>query len=148
MNFDQLPALNATLNAICTILLVWGYTLIRAKKVQQHRKVMISAFVISIMFLGCYLLHKWHMYTSTGAYNTTFQGPDAWRIVYLVILITHVTLAAAVPVLALITISRGLNMRVELHKKIAKITLPIWLYVSVTGVIVYFMLYQWFEKTV
>jgi uncharacterized membrane protein YozB (DUF420 family) len=148
MNFDQLPALNATLNALSTILLVWGYKLIRAKKVQQHRKVMVSAFVVSIIFLGCYLLHKWHLYTSTGAYNTTFQGPGSWRIVYLVILVTHVTLAAAVPVLALITISRGLNMRVELHKKSAKITLPIWLYVSVTGVIVYFMLYQWFAKTV
>lgn len=148
MTFDQLPALNATLNAICTILLILGYKLIRAKKIEQHRKVMIIAFVVSIVFLGCYLLHKWHLYVSTGAYNTAFKGPDGWRIVYLVILITHVSLAATVPVLALISISRGLSMRVELHKKIAKITLPIWLYVSVTGVIVYFMLYQWFATPV
>jgi len=93
-------------------------------------------------------LHKWHLYTTTGAYNTTFSGTGVWRVLYLVLLFTHVTLAATVPVLALITINRGLNMRVELHKKIAKITLPIWLYVSVTGVIVYFMLYQWFPATV
>jgi protein SCO1/2/putative membrane protein len=148
MNFDQLPALNATLNAICTVLLVRGYSLIRAKKIEQHRTVMVSAFVVSIVFLACYLLHKWHLYNTTGAYNTTIAGQGAWRIVYLGILISHVTLAATVPVLALITINRGLNMRVELHRKIAKITFPIWLYVSVTGVIVYFMLYQWFPSAV
>ncbi|MEY2720245.1 MAG: hypothetical protein RLZZ273_1611 [Bacteroidota bacterium] len=148
MTFDQLPALNAMLNALSTVLLLRGYSLIRSKQIEQHRRFMIAAFVVSIVFLACYLLHKWHLYTTTGAYNTTFSGTGVWRVLYLVLLFTHVTLAATVPVLALITINRGLNMRVELHKKIAKITLPIWLYVSVTGVIVYFMLYQWFPATV
>ncbi len=148
MTFDQLPALNAMLNALSTVLLLRGYSLIRSKQIEQHRRFMIAAFVVSIVFLACYLLHKWHLYTTTGAYNTTFSGTGVWRVLYLVLLFTHVTLAATVPVLALITINRGLNMRVDLHKKIAKITLPIWLYVSVTGVIVYFMLYQWFPATV
>lgn len=148
MTFDQLPALNAALNALSTVLLLRGFALIRAKRIDQHRRFMIAAFVVSIVFLACYLLHKWHLYTSTGAYNTTFAGTGAWRIAYLVLLFSHVTLAATVPVLALITINRGLNMRVELHKKIARITFPIWLYVSVTGVIVYFMLYQWFPAAV
>jgi protein SCO1/2/putative membrane protein len=145
MTFDSLPAINASLNAVCTILLLWGLSLIRAKKIEQHRRVMVSAFVVSVVFLACYLLHKWHLYSTTGAYNTVFQGPELWRMVYLTILFSHVALATTVPVLALITIYRGLNMRVELHKRIAKITFPIWLYVSITGVIVYFMLYQWFQ---
>ncbi|MFN4908566.1 MAG: DUF420 domain-containing protein [Bacteroidota bacterium] len=145
MNLDQLPALNATLNALSTVLLVVGYRLIRQRRVQQHRMVMITAFVVSVVFLGCYLLHKWHLYTTTGSYNTVFPGEGMWRAVYLTILITHVALAATVPVLAIITIRRGLAMSVEMHRRIAKITLPIWLYVSVTGVIVYFMLYQWFR---
>lgn len=144
MTLDNLPAVNATLNGICTILLLRGLMFIKRKDVQRHRMMMIAAFVVSMTFLAGYLLHKYHLYTTTGSYNTTFAGPDMWRVVYLVILITHVSLAAGVPILALITISRGLSMRVELHRKIAKVTLPIWLYVSVTGVIVYFMLYQWF----
>lgn len=144
MDLGQLPALNATLNAISALLLVVGYRLIRAKKIEQHRKVMITAFVISIIFLLSYLLHKWHLYTTTGSYNTTFPGVGIWRAVYLVILITHVSLAVTVPVLAVISIRRGLAMSVEAHRRIVRYTLPIWLYVSVTGVIVYFMLYQWF----
>ncbi|MEY3385303.1 MAG: hypothetical protein RIR53_114 [Bacteroidota bacterium] len=145
MNLDQLPALNATLNALSTILLVTGYRLIRQRRIEQHRMVMIAAFVVSIVFLACYLLHKWHLYSTTGSYNTVFPGEGVWRTIYLIILVTHVTLAATVPVLAIITIRRGLAMSVEAHRRIARITLPIWLYVSVTGVIVYFMLYQWFS---
>ncbi len=144
MDLGQLPALNATLNAVCTVLLLVGYRLIRQKKIEQHRIVMITAFGVSVVFLACYLLHKWHLYTTTGAYNTVFPGQGMWRTIYLALLISHVTLAATVPVLAIITIRRGLRMSVETHRRIARITLPIWLYVSVTGVIVYFMLYQWF----
>ncbi|MBU3698999.1 MAG: DUF420 domain-containing protein [Candidatus Kapabacteria bacterium] len=147
MNLEQLPALNATLNALSTVLLVVGYRLIRQRRIEQHRMVMITAFVVSIVFLACYLLHKWHLYTTTGSYNTVFPGQGMWRNIYLLILITHVALAATVPFLAIITIRRGLAMSVETHRRIARITLPIWLYVSVTGVIVYFMLYQWFTPT-
>lgn len=142
---EILPAINATLNAISTVLLVLGLRFIRAKKIEQHRRMMMSAFVISIIFLACYLLHKWFLYQATGAFNTTFEGQGIWRPVYFTILISHVALAACVPVLAIITIRRGLAMRIDPHRRIAKITLPIWLYVSVTGVVVYFMLYHWFN---
>jgi protein SCO1/2/putative membrane protein len=141
---ELLPAVNATLNAISTVLLLFGYSYIRSKQIEKHRRMMLSAFVISIIFLACYLLHKWMLFQATGSYNTTFQGQGIWRTVYFTILITHVTLAATVPVLAIITIRRGLAMRLDPHRRIAKITLPIWLYVSVTGVVVYFMLYHWF----
>lgn len=141
---ENLPAVNAGLNAISTVLLLAGFRFIRAKKIQMHRRMMISAFSVSMIFLACYLLHKWHLVETTGSFNTTFQGTGVWRGVYFFILITHVLLAITVPVLATITISRGLKMNVEKHRRIARITLPIWLYVSVTGVVVYFMLYQWF----
>lgn len=141
---ETLPAVNATLNAVSTVLLLLGYKFIRERNIEKHRRVMITAFVISVVFLACYLLHKWLLFTATGSFNTAFQGQGAWRTVYFTILITHVTLAACVPVLAIITIRRGLAMRIDPHRRIAKVTLPIWLYVSVTGVIVYFMLYQWF----
>lgn len=144
---EILPAINATLNATSTVLLLLGFNYIRAKKIEQHRRMMLSAFVISIIFLVCYLLHKWLLFQATGSYNTVFQGEGTWRTVYFTILISHVTLAACVPVLAIITIRRGLAMRVDPHRRIAKITLPIWLYVSVTGVIVYFMLYHWFATS-
>lgn len=144
---EILPAINATLNATSTVLLLLGFNYIRAKRIEQHRRMMVSAFVISIIFLACYLLHKWLLFQATGSYNTAFQGEGVWRTVYFTILITHVTLAACVPVLAIITIRRGLAMRVDPHRRIAKITLPIWLYVSVTGVVVYFMLYHWFATS-
>lgn len=144
MDLTILPAINATLNGISGILLILGFREIRQKNIAKHKKIMISAFVISIVFLLCYLLHKYLLFVQTGQYNTAFNGEGFWRFVYFFILITHVTLAASVPVLAIITIKRGLIMNVELHKKIAKITYPIWMYVSVTGVIVYLMLYQLF----
>lgn len=142
---DQLPALNATLNALSTALLLTGLFFIKQKKIQQHRMMMVSAFVVSIVFLAGYLAHKWHLYSTTGSYNTIFPGDGGWRTAYLVLLFTHVTLAATVPVLASITLFRGWKMDVERHRAIARITFPIWLYVSVTGVVVYFMLYQWFQ---
>ncbi|MCX6139222.1 MAG: DUF420 domain-containing protein [Candidatus Kapabacteria bacterium] len=144
MTFEQLPVLNAVLNAISTVLLLTGYRLIRAKKIQQHRAVMITAFCVSSAFLVSYILHKWHLWETTGSYNTLFTGQGMWRPIYFTVLITHVALAITVPVLAIITISRGLKMNVATHRRIARVTLPIWLYVSVTGVLVYFMLYQWF----
>lgn len=141
---EQLPAVNAGLNALSMVLLVLGYRHIRAKRIAQHRMMMMAAFIVSIIFLACYLLHKWHLYQTTGAYNQTFQGEGFWRVVYFAVLIPHVLLAMSVPVLAIVTIRRGLSMSVERHRAIARITLPIWMYVSVTGVLVYFMLYQWF----
>ena len=131
-----LPTVNAALNATAAVLLVWGYTLIRRKRIQAHRKVMTAAFVTSCLFLACYLLYH---YQAGVVY---FPKTGAIRAVYLSILTTHTMLAAAVPFLAIITLRRGLAARYDKHRRIAHWTLPIWLYVSVTGVVVYLMLYH------
>ena len=136
MTLSDLPLLNALLNALAGVLLVIGYVLIRRKRIRQHRAVMISACVVSTLFLTSYVIY----HANTGSRPFTGQGPI--RVVYFVILITHVVLAAAVPPLAVITLSRGLRARFDRHVAIARWTLPIWLYVSVTGVIVYLMLYR------
>jgi uncharacterized membrane protein YozB (DUF420 family) len=132
----SLPAINAILNATAACLLVWGYTLIRRKRIEKHRKVMIAAFAASCLFLLCYLVY----HAQVG--SVRFQKTGAIRTVYLSILATHTVLAAAVPVLAVITLSRGLRGRYDRHRRIARWTLPIWLYVSITGVVVYWMLYH------
>ncbi len=142
MNFDvmMLPAVNATLNGIATVLLVWGFVLIRQKKWQQHKKVMLAAFTVSVIFLISYLTY----HGLRGGMSTEFRGEGVIRLFYYGMLITHVILAAVVPVLAIISINRGLSNRFDKHRRIARWTFPIWLYVSVTGVLIYFMLYQWF----
>jgi uncharacterized membrane protein YozB (DUF420 family) len=131
-----LPTINAALNATAAVLLVWGYTLIRRKQIQKHRKVMTTAFVTSCLFLVCYVVY----HVQVG--SVRFPGTGAIRTVYFTILITHTILAATVPVLAIITLRRGLAARYDKHRRIARWTLPIWLYVSVTGVVVYLMLYH------
>jgi uncharacterized membrane protein YozB (DUF420 family) len=132
----DLPAINATLNGVAAVLLIVGYTLIRRGRIAQHRAVMLTAFGTSIMFLISYLVYHAHV----GSKHFPGQGPV--RFVYFAILVSHTVLAATVPVLALITLSRGLSARYDRHRAIARWTLPIWLYVSVTGVVVYLMLYQ------
>jgi uncharacterized membrane protein YozB (DUF420 family) len=131
-----LPTVNAFLNATSAVLLVWGYRLIRRKQIETHRKVMTSAFVTSCLFLVCYLVY----HAQVGSKH--FPGTGILKTVYLTILATHTVLAAAVPFLAIITLRRGLAAKYDKHRKIAKWTFPIWLYVSVTGVIVYLMLYR------
>ncbi len=131
-----LPTINATLNFTAAILLVWGYLLIRRKRVAQHRKVMIAAFCVSCAFLICYLIY----HAQVGSVH--FPGTGAIRTVYFTILISHTILAATVPFLAVITLRRALASRFDKHRQIARWTLPIWLYVSVTGVVVYVMLYH------
>jgi putative membrane protein len=131
-----LPTINAVLNGTAAVLLIWGYRLIRRKRVDTHRKVMLTAFVVSCLFLVCYLAYHYQVGT------VRFQHSGAIRTVYLTILATHTVLAAAVPVLAIITLRRGLGKRYDRHRAIARWTLPIWLYVSVTGVVVYLMLYH------
>jgi protein SCO1/2/putative membrane protein len=131
-----LPTINAFLNGTAAVLLIWGYRLIRRKRVDTHRKVMITAFVVSCLFLVCYLAYHYQVGT------VRFQHAGPIRSVYLMILATHTVLAAAVPVLAIITLRRGLGKRYDRHRAIARWTLPIWLYVSVTGVVVYLMLYH------
>jgi uncharacterized membrane protein YozB (DUF420 family) len=131
-----LPSVNAALNATAAVLLIWGYTLIRRKRIETHRKVMTAAFVVSCLFLVCYLVYHYQVGT------VRFTGSGAIRAIYFSILGTHTVLAAMVPVLAIITLRRGLSARFDRHRRIARWTLPIWLYVSVTGVVVYVMLYH------
>jgi uncharacterized membrane protein YozB (DUF420 family) len=132
-----LPSINATLNALSAVLLVCGYLLIRRKRIDQHRRVMKTAFATSCLFLICYLIY----HAQVGSVPFHHEGTTL-RTVYLSILLTHTVLAATVPVLAVITLRRGLTARYDKHRKIARWTLPIWLYVSVTGVVVYVMLYH------
>jgi uncharacterized membrane protein YozB (DUF420 family) len=136
MSIHDLPAINASLNAISGVLLVTAYALIRARRIEQHRAVMIAAFATSSLFLVCYIIY----HAQVGSVRFTRQG--FVRPLYFTILVTHVTLAAAVLPLAIVTMSRGLKARYPEHRRIARWTFPIWLYVSVTGVLVYVLLYQ------
>jgi len=131
-----LPAVNATLNAIAAVLLVCGYVMIKRGRWEVHRRFMLSAFATSALFLVSYVIY----HANVG--SKPFEGQGAIRFVYFAVLLTHVVLAALILPLALITLTHGLRSRFERHVPIARWTLPIWLYVSVTGVIVYLMLYQ------
>jgi len=136
MSIHDLPAVNATLNATSGVLLLIAYGLIRARRIEQHRRVMIAAFTTSSLFLICYVVY----HAQVGSVRFTRQG--FVRPLYYTILITHVSLAALVLPLAIVTLSRGLKARYAQHRRIARWTFPIWLYVSVTGVLVYVLLYQ------
>ena len=136
MTVHDLPAVNATLNAISGVLLLVAYGFIRARQIERHRKTMIAAFVASSLFLVCYVVY----HAQVGSVRFTRQG--LVRPIYFTILITHVTLAAAVLPLAIVTLSRGLKAQYSQHRRIARWTFPIWMYVSVTGVLVYVLLYQ------
>jgi len=136
LTVHDLPAVNATLNALSGVLLLAGYLLIRARRIEPHRRCMLAACATSSLFLVCYLVYHYEV----GSVPFTRQG--IVRPIYFSILITHVILAAAVLPLALVTLSRGLQARYAKHRAIARWTLPIWLYVSVTGVLVYVLLYQ------
>jgi len=136
ISISDLPALNATLNATAAVLLTTGWFLIRRGRIAQHRAVMIAAFVTSVLFLISYLTY----HAQVGSVRFTKQGPI--RAVYFTILLTHTVLAATIVPLVLITLTRGLRARYDRHRKIARWTLPLWLYVSVTGVVVYLMLYR------
>jgi uncharacterized membrane protein YozB (DUF420 family) len=140
MKVQDMPTLNAVLNGICTVLLIIGWVLIRRKQRDAHRAIMLTAFVVSLAFLACYLYYHFQV----GSVKFTGHGPV--RFVYFTVLISHTILAMVVAPMVLITLSRGLAKKFDKHKRIAKWTLPIWLYVSVTGVLVYLMLYQWFPS--
>ena len=136
MTFTDLPALNATLNATSFVLLMTGWLLIKSGRRQAHKWCMIAALVVSAAFLTSYVVY--HLQVG----SVPFQKTGWIRTLYFAVLIPHVILAAAIVPMILITVSRALSNKFDRHKKIAKITLPLWLYVSVTGVIVYLMLYQ------
>jgi putative membrane protein len=135
LQITDLPAVNASLNAIAAVLLVSGYVMIRRRRIDAHRRFMLAAFATSALFLVSYVVY----HANVGSKPYSGRGPI--RAVYFSILFTHVVLAAAILPLAIITLTRALRERFDRHVPIARWTLPIWLYVSVTGVIVYLMLY-------
>lgn len=136
LTLRDLPTLNALLNALAALLLVVGWLLIRRRRIEAHRRAMLAAFATSALFLASYLVYHFQV----G--SVRFQGQGAVRAFYFAILLSHTVLAAAVPPLALITLSRALARKFDSHRRIARWTLPIWLYVSITGVVVYWMLYR------
>jgi uncharacterized membrane protein YozB (DUF420 family) len=136
VSVTDLPALNASLNALATIFLLAGYVSVRKKRVAAHRLCMIAALATSALFLTSYVIY----HANVGSRPFTGTGPI--RVVYFAILISHVVLAIAIVPMVLITVSRALAGRFDSHRRIARITWPVWMYVSVTGVIVYVMLYR------
>ena len=136
LDVRDLPTVNAVLNSLSAVLLLTGYALVRRRRYAAHRNVMVAALVSSALFLTSYLIYHYQV----G--SVRFPGTGAARALYLAILLTHTVLAAAVPFLAGITVWRAWRGRFDRHRRIARITLPIWLYVSVTGVVVYWMLYR------
>jgi uncharacterized membrane protein YozB (DUF420 family) len=136
IDIRDMPAINAALNATSAVLLTAGYLFIRLRRVTAHKTCMLSAFVTSMLFLACYVLYHFHV----G--HVEFQGEGPVRALYLAVLLSHVVLAFTVPPLALAALTFAFRERFDRHTRIARWTLPIWMYVSVTGVLVYWMLYK------
>ena len=146
MSILDLPAVNATLNGLSAILLTMGFIFIKRGNKIAHRNCMISAFCTSTIFLACYLTY--HIYLGVVLHRgpTRFLHPEWFRPIYLTILLTHTLLAVAIVPMILITISRALRERFDRHKAIARWTWPLWMYVSVTGVVIYLLLYRIFPQ--
>ncbi len=142
----DLPVVNALLNGLSAVFLGAGFYFIRRKNPAAHRKCMLTAFATSVLFLVCYI--SYHTYIAYYLHRgpTIFREPAGFRPVYLAILMTHTVLAAAIVPLALLSLTRALKSRFELHRKISRWTWPIWMYVSVTGVLIYLLLYQIFPQ--
>jgi uncharacterized membrane protein YozB (DUF420 family) len=136
LSVTDLPALNATLNGIAGAFLLLGFYFIRRREIERHRRAMLAAFTTSTLFLISYVTY----HANVG--SRPFTGVGTIRIVYFTILITHIVLAAAIVPMALLTLKRGLVRDDARHRRIAKITWPVWMYVSITGVVIYVMLYQ------
>jgi len=136
LSFHQLPTVNAALNATSAVLLALGYRCVRRGRIRAHRALMLAAVCVSTLFLVSYLTYHYRVGT------VRFPGSGWLRVVYLSILATHTLLAACVPVLVIVTLWRALSARFDRHRRIARWTLPVWMYVSVTGVVIYWMLYH------
>jgi putative membrane protein len=141
MTLHDLPAVNASLNGLSAVFLTGGYVFIRRGNKRAHRNCMLSAVVTSTLFLICYVVY----HSQVG--HTTFQNPAWFRPYYLLLLASHVILAVVIVPLVIITLVRGLKERIAAHKKIARWTWPLWIYVSVTGVLVYLILYKIFPQS-
>lgn len=147
MSLADLPALNALLNGLSAVFLTAGYVLIRQGRVLAHRNAMLGAFAASTLFLACYITY--HVYVAYVLHRgpTRFMEPAWFRPIYLVILLTHTVLAVVALPMVLVTLWRGLRGRFERHRALARWTWPVWMYVSVTGVLIYVLLYQVFPQS-
>jgi putative membrane protein len=141
MTLSDLPALNAVLNSLSATFLLIGYAFIKQDRQAAHRNCMIGALICSTLFLTSYLIYHYN------AGRTGFKDPAWFRPIYLVILLTHTILAVVIVPMVMMTVSRAIKRRYELHKKISRWTWPLWMYVSVTGVLIYFLLYQIFPQS-
>jgi uncharacterized membrane protein YozB (DUF420 family) len=146
MSPADLPAVNATLNGLSAVFLSLGYYFIRRKNQLAHRNCMVAAFATSVLFLICYLTYHTYLAYYLHRGPTKFMEPAWFRPIYLVILATHTLLAMVIVPLVLITLNRAAKQRFELHRKIARWTWPLWMYVSVTGVLIYLLLYHIFRQ--
>lgn len=138
------PVIDAVLNGTSAVLLIIGRGFIKRRKIAEHRATMIAALTSSVLFLVCYLYYHISLRLHGGTGSVHFQGQGVWRTIYFAILISHTILAAVIVPMVIITLSRALRERFDRHRRIARWTFPLWLYVSVTGVVIYFMLYQIF----
>ena len=148
---SNLPHATASLNAVATVLLLNGLIKIKSGRAREHKKMMTAALGVSMLFLLLYLLHKVALYQTIGEFNKRFPGvedgvPQAARITYFAILFTHLPLAISVPFLAIRAAFLASKGRIVAHKKLVRYAFPIWMYVSVTGVLVYLMLYQIYPR--
>ncbi len=140
MTLSDLPGINAGLNSLSAIFLLFGFVFIRRGKQGAHRYCMSAALCTSALFLACYLYYHFH------AGRTVFKNPEWFRPIYLTLLLTHTVLAVVIVPMILMTFHRAVKARYELHKKLARWTWPLWMYVSVTGVLIYFLLYRIFPQ--
>lgn len=136
------PAINASLNALSGVFLLTAYVFIRRKQIAIHRRFMLAACTTSVLFLASYVTYHY----LKGGVVTKFAGTGGWRTLYLTILTSHTILAVVIVPLAILSVYNGLKMRVPQHRRVARWTFPLWMYVSVTGVLVYFFLYHWFPS--
>jgi len=146
MSFTDLPAVNACLNSLSTLLLTAGFVFIKRGNKDAHRNCMVGALVTSTAFLVCYLFYHYKMKQAYGEAHTRFLDPAWFRPIYLTVLFTHLLGAFLIVPLVIMTVSRAVRQKFELHKKIARWTWPVWMYVSVTGVVIYLLLYQIFPQ--
>jgi len=146
MSPADLPVVNACLNGLSAVFLAAGYYFIRRKDQRAHRNCMIAAFVTSTLFLICYLTYHGYLAYHLHRGPTVFRNPPWFRPIYLTILLTHTALAVVIVPLVLVSLSRALKQRFDLHRKIARWTWPLWMYVSITGVVIYLLLYQIFPQ--
>jgi uncharacterized membrane protein YozB (DUF420 family) len=142
MSVHDLPAVNAALNAVSFVLLLLGWRFVKQGRIAAHKAAMTAAFVSSTLFLASYVLYHTVRQIQTGVGSTPFPGEGLWRTIYFLVLVPHVVLAVVMSPMILLLLYRALRGEFDRHKRLARITLPIWLYVSITGVVVYVMLYR------